>query len=71
MPFRHLTKYQLSARIRAHRAAHRDLAGKAGSVARREEIRRELSKLLAATARERASRLAVRERASACEAERS
>jgi hypothetical protein len=50
MPFRHFTKYQLSARIRAQRAAHRDLAGKAGSLARREEIRRELTKLLAARA---------------------
>jgi hypothetical protein len=65
MPFRHLTKYQLSARIRAHRAAHRDLAGKAGSLARREEIRRELTKLLAARAQERPRCLAARERASA------
>lgn len=65
MPFRHLTKYQLSARIRAQRAAHRDLAGRAGSLAQREEIRRELTKLLAARAQERHRRLAAREEARA------
>jgi hypothetical protein len=48
MPFRHLTKYQLSVRIRAQRAEHLRLAGKPHSLARRQEIRRELTDLLGA-----------------------
>jgi hypothetical protein len=48
MPFRHLTKYQLSVRIRAQRAEHLRLAGKPHSLARRQEIRRELTHLLGA-----------------------
>ena len=48
MSYGRLTKYQLSARVRALRAEHRYLAGQSGSLPRLQEIRRELTKLLSA-----------------------
>ena len=46
MPYGRLTKYQLSARVRALRAEHHHLAGRAGSLPRIREIRGELTKSL-------------------------
>jgi hypothetical protein len=60
MPYGHLTKYQLSARVRALRAEHRHLAGRAGSLPRLREIRGELTKLLAAQSSQRAVALLSR-----------
>jgi hypothetical protein len=60
MPYGRLTKYQLSARVRALRAEHRYLAGTAGSLPRLREIRRELTKLLAAQSSQRAVTLLSR-----------
>ena len=60
MPYGHLTKYQLSARVRALRAEHRHLAGRAGSLPRLREIRGELTKLLAAQSTQRAVALLSR-----------
>jgi hypothetical protein len=60
MPYGRLTKYQLSARVRALRAEHRHLAGKAGSLPRLREIRGELTKLLAAQSAQRAATLLSR-----------
>ena len=57
MPYGHLTKYQLSARVRALRAEHHHLAGRAGSLPRIREIRGELTKLLAAQSSQRAGAL--------------
>ena len=55
-----LTKYQLSARVRALRAEHRYLAGQSGSLPRLQEIRRELTKLLSAQSSQRAVTLLSR-----------
>jgi len=60
MPYERLTKYQLSARVRGLRAEHRHLAGTAGSLPRLREIRRELTKLLAAQSSQRAVTLLSR-----------
>ena len=60
MPYGHLTKYQLSARVRALRAEHHHLAGRAGSLPRIREIRGELTKLLAAQSTQRAVALLSR-----------
>ena len=60
MPYGHLTKYQLSARVRALRAEHRHLAGRAGSLPRLREIRGELTRLLAAQSTQRAVALLSR-----------
>jgi hypothetical protein len=60
MPYGRLTKYQLSARVRGLRAEHRHLVGTAGSLARPREIRRELTKLLAAQSPQRAVTLLSR-----------
>src|SRR5829696_3283827 len=60
MSYGRLTKYQLSARVRALRAEHRYLAGQSGSLPRLQEIRRELTKLLSAQSSQRAVTLLSR-----------
>ena len=60
MSYERLTKYQLSARVRALRAEHRHLAGRAGSLPRLREIRGELTRLLAAQSTQRAVALLSR-----------
>ena|SRR5215213_9879011 len=60
MSYERLTKYQLSARVRALRAEHRYLAGQSGSLPRLQEIRRELTKLLSAQSSQRAVTLLSR-----------
>jgi hypothetical protein len=60
MSYGRLTKYQLSARVRALRAEHRYLAEQSGSLPRLQEIRRELTKLLAAQSTQRAVALLSR-----------
>src|SRR5215204_5297726 len=60
MSYGRLTKYQLFARVRALRAEHGYLAGQSGSLPRLQEIRHELTKLLAAQSSQRAVTLLSR-----------